>query len=524
MTRGRPKAAELVVTDDERAQLASFVRSRSLPAALVTRARIVLGSAEGEANSSIAERLKLTNATVGKWRRRFIERRIAGLYDDIRPGPPRSIDDERVANLINTTLHTKPADGSTHWSVRTVAAQTGISKSSVQRYFQLFGLQPHRTEGFKLSTDPFFIEKLRDVVGLYLSPPDKALVICVDEKSQCQALERTRPMLPMGFGYAEGVTHDYKRHGTTTLFAALNVLNGAVLASCKPRHRHQEFLSFLREIDTAVPAELDIHCIVDNYATHNHPKIKAWLASRPRWHLHFIPTYSSWLNQVERFFALITDKAIRRGSFTSVKQLVERIDQFVTHHNASSQPFQWTATAESILEKLHRLCSRISGTAHWRGVALSPRNDTPELSPCAASLSSISRRGVSLARRSPIHVRVTSLPESRQSRPAALGRQFQFAAIECSHWAASREGKRWPSARRPANVKCQSRAVRRAGKSHRPLWLRAVIRYKALTGSTQSIVLKNSPLIAKFQARATLSGTGHDGTTDGRTGQAVLLL
>lgn len=363
MTKGRPKT-ELVVTDDERAQLASFVRSRSLPAALVLRARIVLSSAEGQANSSIAQGLKLTNATVGKWRRRFIERRIAGLYDDVRSGPPRSIDDERVASLINTTLHTKPADGSTHWSVRTVAAETGISKSSVQRYFQLFGLQPHRTEGFKLSTDPFFIEKLRDVVGLYLSPPDNALVICVDEKSQCQALERTQPMLPMGFGYAEGVTHDYKRHGTTTLFAALNVLNGAVLASCKPRHRHQEFLSFLREIETAVPAELNIHCIVDNYATHNHPKIKTWLASRPRWHMHFIPTYSSWLNQVERFFSLITDKAIRRGSFTSVKQLIQRIDQFVSHHNAKCQPFRWTATADSILEKLHRLCSRISGTGH----------------------------------------------------------------------------------------------------------------------------------------------------------------
>jgi len=363
MRTGRPKA-ELVLSDSERAQLLSLARSRSLPAALSNRARIVLSSAEGEANNSIAERLGFTNATVGKWRSRFIERRLAGLYDDVRPGAPRTIDDERVAQLIKTTLHTKPADGSTHWSVRGVAAETGISKSSVQRYFALFGLQPHRSEGFKLSNDPFFVEKLRDVVGLYLSPPENALVLCVDEKSQCQALERTQPMLPMGFGYVEGVTHDYKRHGTTTLFAALNVLNGAVLASCKPRHRHQEFLAFLREIDTAVPTELDVHCIVDNYATHSHPKVKAWLATRPRWHMHFIPTYSSWLNQVERFFALITDKAIRRGSFTSVKQLVQRIDQFVTHHNTNSQPFQWTATADSILEKLHRLCSRISGTAH----------------------------------------------------------------------------------------------------------------------------------------------------------------
>lgn len=363
MRSGRPKA-QLVLSEEERAQLSSFVRSRSLPAALSNRARIVLSSADGEANNSIAKRLKLTNATVGKWRRRFIERRIAGLYDDVRPGAPRTIDDERVANLLKTTLHTKPGDGATHWTVRSAAAETGISKTSVQRYFQLFGLQPHRTESFKLSNDPFFVEKVRDVVGLYLNPPDKALVICVDEKSQCQALERTQPMLPMGFGYVEGVTHDYKRHGTTTLFAALNVLNGAVLATCKPRHRHQEFLSFLREIDKAVPTDLDVHCIADNYGTHNHPKIKAWLASRPRWHMHFIPTYSSWLNQVERFFALITDKAIRRGSFASVKQLVQRIDHFVAAYNKNCQPFRWTATADSILEKLHRLCSRISGTAH----------------------------------------------------------------------------------------------------------------------------------------------------------------
>ncbi len=363
MRTGRPKA-ELMLSDEERARLQSFARSRSLPAALSARARIVLSSVDGEPDTAIADRLKLTKATVGKWRRQFIERRIAGLYDDVRPGRPRTISDERVAQLIKTTLHTKPADGSTHWSVRTASAETSISKSSVQRYFQLFGLQPHRTEGFKLSNDPFFIEKLRDVVGLYLSPPDNALVICVDEKSQCQALERTQPMLPMGFGYAEGVTHDYKRHGTTTLFAALNVINGAVLASCKPRHRHQEYLSFLREIDKAVPSELDIHCIADNYATHNHPKIKAWLATRPRWHMHFIPTYSSWLNQVERFFSLITDKAIRRGSFTSVKQLVQRIDQFVTAHNKNCRPFRWTATADSILEKLHRLCTRISGTGH----------------------------------------------------------------------------------------------------------------------------------------------------------------
>ena len=363
MKTGRPKA-ELLLTDAERSQLQSFARSRSLPAALSMRARIILDSANGEQNKDIAERLKLSMATVGKWRLRFVDRRIAGLYDDMRPGKPRTIDDERVAQLIKTTLHTKPADGATHWSVRSVATETGISKSSVARYFQLFGLQPHRTEGFKLSNDPFFIEKLRDVVGLYLSPPDNALVICVDEKSQCQAPERTQPMLPMGLGYVEGVTHDYKRHGTTTLFAALNVLNGAVLASCKPRHRHQEYLSFVREIEQAVPAALDIHCIADNYATHNHPKVKAWLAAHPRWTMHFIPTYSSWLNQVERFFGLITDKAIRRGSFTSVKQLVQRIDHFVAAYNSNCRPFRWTATADSILEKLHRRRARISRTGH----------------------------------------------------------------------------------------------------------------------------------------------------------------
>ena len=245
-----------------------------------------------------------------------------------------------------------------------MAAETGISKTSVHRFLQAFGLQPHRRDSFKLSTDPFFIEKLRDVVGLYLDPPDKALVLCVDEKSQVQALERTQPLLPLGFGYVEGVTHDYLRHGTTTLFAALNLLDGAVLAQCRPRHRHQEFLGFLRAIDQAVPADLDIHVILDNYATHKHPKVKAWLAARGRWHLHFVPTYSSWLNLVERFFAHITDKAIRRGSFHSVRDLVTKIDRFVTHYNQTCKPFVWTATADSILAKLQRLCSRINGTKH----------------------------------------------------------------------------------------------------------------------------------------------------------------
>ena len=285
------------------------------------------------------------------------------MYDELRPGKPRSINDERVAELIHTTLHSKPTDGSTQWSIGTLAAETGISSTSVHRYINLFGLQPHRSQSVKLSTDPFFIEKLRDIVGLYLNPPDKALVLGVEEKSQVQALERTQALLPMGFGYVEGVTHDSKRHGTTTLFAALDLLTGQGLAQCKPRQRHQQFLGFLRTIEAAVPADLDVHLIVDNYSTHQHPKLKAWLAARPRWHLHFVATYSSWLNLVERFFALITSRAIRRGSFRSVRELVQHIDHFVTHHNVNCKPFIWTATADPILAKLERLCARISGAA-----------------------------------------------------------------------------------------------------------------------------------------------------------------
>jgi putative transposase len=363
MAKGRPKA-ELMLSEAEDAQLSSFARSRSLPAALSLRARIVLACAAGENNHAVARRLDCHDTTVGKWRRRFLKHRIAGLYDELRPGKPRSISDEHVAMLIRRTLEKKPKDGSTHWSVRTAAAESGISKSSVQRYFTLFGIKPHRTKSFKLSNDALFIEKLRAVVGLYLNPPDNALVLCVDEKSQVQALERTQPMLPLGLGYVQGITHDYKRHGTTTLFAALDVQSGAVLTDCKPRHRHQEFLSFLRTIEQSVPPDLNIHLIVDNYCTHKHAKVKAWLARRPRWQIHYTPTYSSWLNMVERFFAHITDKAIRRGSFNSVKELIQKIDHFVTQYNKTCSPFVWTATADSILGKLERLTSRISGTPH----------------------------------------------------------------------------------------------------------------------------------------------------------------
>jgi len=245
-----------------------------------------------------------------------------------------------------------------------MAEHTGVSKSTVQRWFTLFGVQPHRQKHFKLSNDPFFIEKVRDIVGLYLNPPDHAMVLCVDEKTQVQALNRTQPMLPMGLGYVEGVTHDYVRHGTTTLFAALDIANGEVITQCKARHRHQEFLAFLRHIDASVPKNLDVHLVIDNYATHKHAKVKAWLAKRPRYHIHYTPTYASWLNQVERWFGIITQRAIRRGSFSSVKQLTTKIQQFVENYNQTASPFAWTATAKSILDKIERLCSYTSGTRH----------------------------------------------------------------------------------------------------------------------------------------------------------------
>jgi len=362
MPRGRP-VVPIVLNEDEKMQLESLAKSRALPHGLVQRAQIVLASADGEANVAIAKRLKLNKATVGKWRQRYREFGIEGLHEELRPGRPRDHDDERVAEVINQALQSQPA-GATHWSVRAMAEHTGISKSTVQRWFELFGVQPHRQRHFKLSNDPFFIEKVRDIVGLYLNPPDKALVLCVDEKSQIQALDRTQPMLPMGLGYVEGVTHDYVRHGTTTLFAALDIANGEVITQCKARHRHQEFLAFLRHIDASVPKDLDVHLVIDNYATHKHAKVKAWLARRPRFHVHFTPTYASWLNLVERWFGIITQQAIRRGTFSSVKDLVSKIDRFVEHYNAKSRPFVWTATADSILEKIQRLCSLTSGTRH----------------------------------------------------------------------------------------------------------------------------------------------------------------
>src|SRR6267154_2834688 len=362
MKTGRPKQ-QVQLTNDARQDLENVANSRSLPHGLVQRAKIVLMAARGESNAHIAEKLHISKPTVGIWRRRYLDHGLAGLHDELKPGRPRSISDERVAVIVRKTLETKPNDG-THWAVRPMAQSMRISKSTVHRIWNAFGLQPHRQKSFKLSTDPFFVEKVRDIVGLYLSPPRKAMVLCVDEKSQIQALDRTQPMLPMGLGYVEGVTHDYIRHGTTTLFAALDIVTGGVITQCKPRHRHQEYLGFLKHIEGQVPPELEIHAIVDNYATHNHKTVKNWLIQHPRWHVHFTPTYSSWLNQVEIWFNLITQKAIRRGTFSSVKELILKIQKYIDNYNRHPNPFIWTATADSILAKVNRLCQRISGTGH----------------------------------------------------------------------------------------------------------------------------------------------------------------
>lgn len=362
MPRGRSARFKIILSEIEREELEHIVRSNSLPAGMVRRARIVLLSADGVTQRSIAKAVSVSLPVIGFWRGRFHKNGLAGLYDAPRPGRPHTHDEDEVARLLRMVLKKRPGSSS-HWSVRSVALKTGISKSTVQRYFSLFGVEPHRTRQFTLSTDPFFVEKVRDIVGLYLNPPDNALVLSVDEKSQIQALERTQPVLPMGLGYVEGITHNYFRHGTTTLFAALDIKSGEVLAQCKSRHRHQEFLAFLNHVDANVPKELDVHLIIDNYATHKHATVKAWLARRPRYHVHYTPTYASWLNQVERWFGLITQQAIRRGSFQNVRELVQRIDNFVKRYNNTARPFNWTATSDSIFAKLQRLGKAINGTA-----------------------------------------------------------------------------------------------------------------------------------------------------------------
>jgi transposase len=346
----------------ERAELQSLSSRRSTAQALALRARIVLACAEGEQSKAVAARLAVDPDTVGKWRRRFAEHRLEGLRDEPRSGTPRTVEDARIEAVIVRTLETVPADA-THWSSRSMARASGLSVSTVQRIWRAFGLQPHRLETFKLSTDPNFVAKVRDVVGLYVAPPQRAIVLCVDEKSQIQALDRSQPMLPMRPGQAARRSHDYKRHGVTSLFAALDIATGRVIGKCFPRHRAAEFRKFLDEIEANVPGGLDIHLVMDNYATHKTQLIRDWLAKRPRWHVHLTPTSSSWLNQVERFFALLTDKKIRRGAHRRVAQLQADITAFIDQHNADPKPFRWTKSADEILASIERFCVYNTQTA-----------------------------------------------------------------------------------------------------------------------------------------------------------------
>ncbi len=338
----------------DRARLEGWVAGRNTPQKLVWRARIVLMWADGAGVTAITRATGKTKRTAYRWRERYLERGIAGLERDAsRPGRKPPLDGATIARVVHMTLHDTPP-AATHWSVRKLAKAVAISPSSVQRIWAAHGLKPHLTKTFKLSNDKRFVEKVQDIVGLYLDPPDTALVLCVDEKSQIQALDRSQPGLPMKKGRAGTMTHDYKRNGTTTLFAALDVATGRVIGECMKRHRHQEFLRFLRTIDRTTAKGLGLHLVVDNYATHKHPKVKAWLKRHPRFHLHFTPTSASWINQVERFFGLITEEAIRRGVFRSVADLNEAIEHYLEHHNADPEPFVWTASAPDILKKVAR--------------------------------------------------------------------------------------------------------------------------------------------------------------------------
>lgn len=356
-----PEALE--ISDEQQRTLQAWIAGRNTPQKVVFRARIVLMAAEGKANRRIARELRTSRPTVILWRQRFLAGGPAALTEEA-PGRGRKprISSDKIQQIVEATLETKPKTA-TQWSVRLMAEAQGVSPATVQRIWDAHGLEPHRTRGFKLSRDKHFVEKLTDVVGLYLNPPDKAVVLCVDEKSQIQALNRTQPGLPMKKGRCGTLTHDYKRNGTTTLFAALNVLEGTVIGECKARHRHQEFLQFLRRLDREFPLHLDLHLIVDNYGTHKHPKVKNWLARHRRFHLHFTPTSSSWLNLVERWFGKLTQQRIRRGSFFSVKELVQAIQEYLQENNRQPKPFVWTASVEKILEKINR-CKAILETVH----------------------------------------------------------------------------------------------------------------------------------------------------------------
>lgn len=364
---GRPKA-ELVLSDVERQTLVSWSRRAKTAQALALRARIVLACADGADNTEVAQQLGIWPQTVGKWRARFVADRLEGLADEPRPGAPRKIGDEQVEAVIVKTLEEAPTNGDTHWSTRSMAAATGMSQTAISRIWRAFGLKPHQVQSWKLSTDPQFIEKVRDIVGLYLDPPQAAMVLAVDEKTQMQALDRTAPVLPMMPGVPGRQTHDYVRHGTTSLFAALDVATGTVISQHQHRHRHQEFLRFLKTIDKNTPAELDLHLICDNYATHKTPQIQQWLTKHPRFHLHFTPTYASWLNLVERWFAELTNRKLRRSTHRSVKELEADVTAWIKAWNENPKPFVWTKTADEILETLagylNQLSQSISDSGH----------------------------------------------------------------------------------------------------------------------------------------------------------------
>jgi len=354
MARGRVAVA-IDLSAAERREIEDLARRRRTAQGLARRARIVLLAAEGLENKMIAAELGATEDTVGKWRRRFAERRLEGLYDEPRPGAPRRIGDDAIAETVRRTLEETPAEA-THWSLRSMARASGYAPSTVHRIWKAFGLQPHRSETFKLSSDPFFVEKVRDIVGLYLNPPERALVLCVDEKSQIQALDRSQPLLPMRPGQAERRSHDYKRHGTLALFAALDTATGQVIGRCFARHRAREFRAFLNTVEARVPADLEVHIIMDNLATHKTKAIRDWFARHPRWHVHFTPTSASWINQVERFFALLTEKQLRRGVHRSTKELEAAILGYIGTVNADPKPFRWTKSANDILATIERFC------------------------------------------------------------------------------------------------------------------------------------------------------------------------
>lgn len=361
MRSGRPKR-RLILSDEERDRLQSLAHRARSQALLARRARVILACSEGLDNNTVAKKLRCSLGMVGKWRSRFLKARLDGLYDEPRPGAPRKISDERVEQVVVRTLESTPR-GQTHWSTRELAKSMGMSRMTISRIWRAFGLQPHRTESFKLSPDPLLIEKVRDIVGLYMNPPEHAMVFCVDEKSQIQALDRTQPMLPLRPGQVERRTHDYQRHGTTSLFAALEVKTSQVIGELHRRHRSQEFRSFLDTIEKNVPPDLDVHIILDNYGTHKTALIRKWFAKRSRFHLHFTPTYGSWINMIERWFAEITNKRIRRGIFRSVKELESAIREYIEIHNEAPKPFVWTKTADDILASIARFAQRTHAPA-----------------------------------------------------------------------------------------------------------------------------------------------------------------